>query len=1013
MNRNTANGAKLSDGTESLWTDWCMREYHGGSAEGTCSPPISLLNFFTMNAAGRAKVKNLSAGNPMFDCMCDDVSSLCSFCTSSGDVNMANMMTLMACMPKPAAPSAPASPAPSANASMCNAGVSRGLDPKSMCKGLPSCRWSGPGLTMCSSREYYYPTDSTGVVEGKDKDDLITMMCDDQQMLPNAQAKMLFGANLDCVNKKAPYARTMFFSGANDGGTTKEKEAFSTEYVEHPQGWYWTEAALERKIEEEAGGDLRIMLLSTATAFSQFLGLLINDGVLSTGSLVMVWLYMWYAMESLLLATCGIFEILMSLPVGLSLWTVILQQRITGLQFLVVFMILGIGADDVFIVYDAWQQSAHAGKEVTRHWVTRFAWAYRRSFSAMLVTTSTTCGSFVIGATSPLPSVQSFCIFAAVVVFVDWLFCITFFASSLVVYEKHFKGIACCCRCCGMESAAPGKVCGPGCCWGVPRAIMSCGGSNWKFVDRPRSADEVQPPRAFERFTSGPLFKFLSGMGGKVMILTWTLLVIGFGVNIGVNLRTAEEPPAIGRPHIDFTRVLEVMISQFPSYRQPTAYAVFGMDESEPVEFGTTRDQDVPKFTSAGASQLATPEGQEKLLALCRAADLGKNADLTRCGDKTCLIEGAATSSACLQNEDIWKKTGIRVLANPLCESGRYCFMEEFARFWAAEYGGCRAKSAIACVGECQYSATLKACYSNKTEMDYKGLPKEDFLKGLAGNEFRAYLERRKKVLVGENQMSESTNYYQMTGYKLSSGRDKIEFAYVGWNATYPSLNTVDEANEWYSRWDAFFTKYATGLGGYHTTNLYLFMTTQNEMVKSAIMGATMSLLIAFIVILIASRNWRTSLVGFWNVLAITVMFMGVMPMLGWSLGEYECIFVIACVGLSVDYTLHLLHAYNHSTFDLRLDRSRAALGEMGISVFSSAITTLMATSLLFGCGMQFFFQFGGFIFIVILLSIFMSILYLMPLMMFLGPEYDQGKITIPFPRKEVKVQDDETREDQ
>lgn len=33
-----------------------------------------------------------------------------------------------------------------------------------------------------------------------------------------------------------------------------------------------------------------------------------------------------------------------------------------------------------------------------------------------MVTTLTTCGSFAIGATSPLPLVQSFCIFAAVVV---------------------------------------------------------------------------------------------------------------------------------------------------------------------------------------------------------------------------------------------------------------------------------------------------------------------------------------------------------------------------------------------------------------------------------------------------------------------------------------------------------------------------------------------------------------------------------------------------------------------
>ena len=53
------------------------------------------------------------------------------------------------------------------------------------------------------------------------------------------------------------------------------------------------------------------------------------------------------------------------------------------------------------------------------------------SSAPRMVTTLTTCGSFAIGATSPLPLVQSFCIFAAVVVLAprpwSWL---------LVIWER-------------------------------------------------------------------------------------------------------------------------------------------------------------------------------------------------------------------------------------------------------------------------------------------------------------------------------------------------------------------------------------------------------------------------------------------------------------------------------------------------------------------------------------------------------------------------------------------------
>eukprot|EP00928_Gymnodinium_smaydae_P091345 TRINITY_DN7505_c0_g1_i1.p1 TRINITY_DN7505_c0_g1~~TRINITY_DN7505_c0_g1_i1.p1 ORF type:complete len:1210 (+),score=152.69 TRINITY_DN7505_c0_g1_i1:49-3678(+) len=1000
----TANGALKKDGSTSAWTDWCQRDYSDGSKEGTCAPPMSMLNIFTMNSHGRSAVKAASGGSPTLGCLCGDEDKLCDICDSAGSVVPASMARFTSCARAGSAASPAAAPPPSSgtNASLCSSRSSGGMDFTSTCKGMPRCQWSGPGFSMCSSRSYYYPSDSNGVVTADEKDRLVAHMCDDAQTLPSAMRRNLFGVNMDCVAKRAPYARTMFFAGANEGGTRAEKDAFNAEYIEHANGWYRKETLLETEIERKSAGNLRIMLLSTSTAFSSVLALVIQDGVLSVGSLVMVWLYMWYAMESLFLATCGVFEILMSLPVGLSLWTVIFNQRITFLQLLTVYMILGIGADDVFIVFDAWQQSALADEEVTRHWMTRFSWAYRRSFMAMLVTTSTTCGSFIIGATSPLPSVQTFCIFAAIVVLVDWMFCVSFFASAIIVYERHFKGVACFCRHCGMENRDAGKVCGPGCMWGVPRALMSRGGKDWRFVDKPVLPGEIPPQRALERFTVGPLYKLLSGVGGKVMIVLWSCVVLACSISAAVSLRTAQEAAPIGRPHIDFTRVIDVMVNQFPSYRQPTAYAVFGMDKEQPVEFGLTRSDDIPRFASAGAPELASEEGQERLLALCQAADLGKNADGIRCGDKACLVEGSSRSEACVRDEETWRRTGIHVVADPLCEMGRYCFMEEFARFWASEWGGCRAKATqLTCSAapECLWDGTLNVCHSPKSETDYVRMPTPDFLAQLGGDGFRAYLERRQKVLASLNREFDHTLYNQMTGFKLSASKDRIDFAYIGWNATYPAANTVDEANAWYERWDGFFKKHAAGLGGYQTTSLYLFMATQNEMVKSAILGVCMSLLIAGVVMLIATRNWRTSLLGFVNVVAVTAIFLGLMPLFGWSLGEYECIFVIACVGLSVDYTLHMMHSYNHATSVSRLERSRSALGEMGVSVFSSAITTLLATSLLFGCGLQFFFQFGGFIFVVILLSIFLTVLFLMPIMMLVGPEHDQGKFSFSVPR--------------
>merc|ERR1712060_505813 len=105
-----------------------------------------------------------------------------------------------------------------------------------------------------------------------------------------------------------------------------------------------------------------------------------------------------------------------------------------------------------------------------------------------------------------------------------------------------------------------------------------------------------------------------------------------------------------------------------------------------------------------------------------------------------------------------------------------------------------------------------------------------------------------------------------------------------------------------------------------------------------------------------------------------------------------ECIFLIAVVGLAVDYTVHLLHAYNEQD-GTREERMQGALSTMGISVASGAITTMGAGVPLFVCNIAFFQQYGSFIFLVILISFLVALTNLPPLILILGPEGDRGKI--------------------
>lgn len=96
-------------------------------------------------------------------------------------------------------------------------------------------------------------------------------------------------------------------------------------------------------------------------------------------------------------------------------------------------------------------------------------------------------------------------------------------------------------------------------------------------------------------------------------------------------------------------------------------------------------------------------------------------------------------------------------------------------------------------------------------------------------------------------------------------------------------------------------------------------------------------------------------------------------------------------VGLSVDYVVHLAEGYHLSHHKDRLNRTRDMLEEMATSVFSGACTTLGASLFMFGALVQFFMQFGIFLFCTIGFSLFFSLGLFTLLMGLIGPQNNTG----------------------
>lgn len=158
-----------------------------------------------------------------------------------------------------------------------------------------------------------------------------------------------------------------------------------------------------------------------------------------------------------------------------------------------------------------------------------------------------------------------------------------------------------------------------------------------------------------------------------------------------------------------------------------------------------------------------------------------------------------------------------------------------------------------------------------------------------------------------------------------------------------------------------------TALPGYYSSfqqcEQYLWMRLEQGLIKDAITAMAVSLALAFIIIFLSTTDLLLSLTSTAVISTIVLIIIANLVWIGWKVSVLESICLTVLVGLSVDYTIHLANAWQTaSTFTDRLQRLRATVLEIGISVLAASMTTFLACLPLFATIVVFFYKFGVFI---------------------------------------------------
>jgi hypothetical protein len=131
------------------------------------------------------------------------------------------------------------------------------------------------------------------------------------------------------------------------------------------------------------------------------------------------------------------------------------------MQVMSIYIILGIGADNIFVFADTWKQSRDqcenegsvSGERRSSSLERRLEWTWPRATRAMSITSLITVCSFMLTNFTDVPLVSTFGTFAAIVFGWNYLLVITWFPACVVLHERYVvqrgrgEGAARCCGC--------------------------------------------------------------------------------------------------------------------------------------------------------------------------------------------------------------------------------------------------------------------------------------------------------------------------------------------------------------------------------------------------------------------------------------------------------------------------------------------------------------------------------------------------------------------------------------
>lgn len=712
--------------------------------------------------------------------------------------------------------------------------------------------------------------------------------------------------------------------------------------------------------------------------------ILADDAGLALGVIVCVFLLTWVHTRSFWVMAATALELALSFPLAYLVYRGVLGVVWMGtLNFLSLFLVVGIGADDSFVVTDAWRQSAVVlpRDDLER----RMHWTLSKSARTMAVTSVTSAAAFFANMISTIAPMRLFGLLTGTMVLADFLMTVILVPTTLVLATKTCRGRSVCNVMCDRKRVRSGREAGsgyvdasskgeligahgivemtavhageaagtessdavasePGGTGARGAAAMASSAKADAVVDAVAETDDTGGAaaaadvsmttattgsgdwRIVERFFLNSYGPFFERYADKIVMAFALFVAVALVYSFDVQ-PMRENPQLLPDWHNQrFASVLHEHV--FPDTASPVRVTlVYGV---EPVDNGVTLEPEgVGTVVWDAEFDPSPPAAQLHLAAVC--------------------------------DEVLAHRPLVRAMAGP-------CWAHMFRDFALAredEFGGFP-------VPQAQFAEALEA-----------------FLLTSDG-----------RSVTDENALIVSPD----ASLPLAAGETRtVHSVMVNVMSTMDWDFDVESRRVQYNLWQSFvadLNAQAVGPGArgvahaFQTSWIWAEMTTIETLQSVGNVAIQLSLALVFVVLLLSTMNAIVALYATMSLGCIVVTVQALMTWAGMTLGVLEAICLSILVGLGADYIGHCANAYVETPREFtREQRTKAALAHIGISVVASALTTASSGIFLLFTVITFFTLFGLFVITTIVLSVTYALGLFSALCCMFGPEGDTGDV--------------------